>query len=98
MSSLVHDRYAIACKDNNGKTIEHVPRYGRSKGLSSISTVKVWKWRWMVKVKRRYSKDLQQGGGLEIPCKFFVSSEHKKMLHRFEEYDKDVLSKKWKQN
>ena len=48
----------------------------------------------MVKVKRRYSKDLQQGGGLEIPCKFFVSSEHKKMLHRFEEYDKDVLSKK----
>lgn len=48
--------------------------------------------------KRRYSKDLQQGGGeregVEIPCMFSVSSEHIKLLHRFEKYVIDVLSKK----
>ena len=50
--------------------------------------------------KRRYSKDVLQGG-LEIPCMFSVSSEHEKMLHRFdlkfytdEGYVKVVLSKK----
>ena len=50
-----------------------------------------------VNVKRRYSKELHQGG-LEIPCMFSVSPEHEKMLHRFERYVKDVLSKKPKQN
>ena len=43
--------------------------------------------------KRQYSKDLQQGS-LEIPYTFSVSPEHERMLHRFEEYVKDVLSKK----
>ena len=47
--------------------------------------------------KRWSSKDLQQGG-LEIPCMFSVLSEHEKMLHRFEEYVEDFLSKKWKHN
>ena len=46
-----------------------------------------------VNVKRQFSRDSQQRG-LEIPCTFSVSSEHEKMLHRFEEYFKDVLSKK----
>ena len=44
-----------------------------------------------------YSKDLQQGG-LEILCMFTVSSEHEKVLRRFEKYVKDALQKKWKQN
>ena len=26
-SSLVHDRYAIGCKDKNGKTVGHVAKY-----------------------------------------------------------------------
>lgn len=34
------------------------------------------------------------GGGVEIPCMFSVSSEHIKLLHRFEKYVIDVLSKK----
>ena len=25
--SLVHDRYAVACKDKNGKIVGHVPKY-----------------------------------------------------------------------
>lgn len=32
--------------------------------------------------------------GVEIPCMFSVSSEHIKLLHRFEKYVIDVLSKK----
>ena len=44
-----------------------------------------------------FLKDLQQRG-LEIPCMFSVSSGHEKMLRRFEEYVKDLLSKKLKQN
>ena len=43
--------------------------------------------------KQRYSKDLQQWG-LGIPCMFSVFSEHEKMLQRFEEQVKDLLSKK----
>ena len=47
--------------------------------------------------KRWYSRDLHQGW-LEMPCMFFVSWEHEKMLHSFEEYVEDFLLKKWKQN
>ena len=34
------------------------------------------------------------GGGLEIPFMLSISSEHEQLIHRFEKYAKDVLSKK----
>ena len=37
------------------------------------------------------------GAGLEIPFMLSISSEHEQLIHRFEKYAKDVLSKKWKQ-
>ena len=39
------------------------------------------------------NSDIQKGE-LEIPYMFSVSSEHEKMLRRFKEYGKDVISKK----
>ena len=38
-SSLLLDRYAIACKDKNGKTVIHVPKYVLRQMNSSLSTV-----------------------------------------------------------
>ena len=32
--------------------------------------------------------------GLEIPFMLSISSEHEQLIHRFEKYAKDVLSKK----
>ena len=46
-SSLVHDRYAIACKDKNGKTVGMLQNMCRSKCISSLSTKKEWKCRRM---------------------------------------------------
>ena len=34
------------------------------------------------------------GAGLEIPFMLSISSEHEQLIHRFEKYAKDVLSKK----
>ena len=63
-SSLVLDRYAIACKDKNGQTVGQVPQYV----LKQVHFFVKYGGRVEVKVndKRPYSKDLQQGG-LEIP-------------------------------
>ena len=35
-----------------------------------------------------------EGAGLEIPFMLSISSEHEQLIHRFEKYAKDVLSKK----
>ena len=35
-----------------------------------------------------------RGAGLEIPFMLSISSEHEQLIHRFEKYAKDVLSKK----
>ena len=34
------------------------------------------------------------GAGVEIPFMLSISSEHEQLIHRFEKYAKDVLSKK----
>ena len=34
------------------------------------------------------------GAGLESPFMLSISSEHEQLIHRFEKYAKDVLSKK----
>ena len=74
-------RYAIACKDKNGKTVGHVLKYV----LKQMHFFIKYSGRVEMKVndKRWYSKDLQQEG-LEIPCMISVSSEREKMLNRFE--------------
>ena len=63
-SSLIHDRYAIACKDKNGTTVGHVPKYVSKQIHFFIK----YDERVEMKVngKRRYSNDLQHGR-LEIP-------------------------------
>ena len=43
--------------------------------------------------KRQYSKDFIQGR-VEIAYMFSVSSDQEKILDRFEEHVKDILSKK----
>ena len=85
-SSIVYDRYAIAWEDKNGKTVGHVPRY-MSKQMHFFIIKYGGRVEMKVNDKWRYSKDLLRGG-LEVPCLFSVSSEHEKILHRFEEYVK----------
>ena len=88
-SSLVH-AYMTGiklCKDKDWKTVGHV-----AKNVSKEMYIFIKFGRRVemkVNGKRRYSKDLQQGG-LEIPSMFSVSSEHEKLLRRFEEYAKDI--------
>ena len=42
-SSLVHGRYAVACKDENGKAIGHAPKDVLNPMYFFINTVNVWK-------------------------------------------------------
>lgn len=88
-SSLVCNMCANACKDKNRKTVRHVAKY-----MSNQMHCE-WKWRVEVKVngKRQYSKDFIQGR-VEIAYMFSVSSDQEKILDRFEEHVKDILSKK----
>ena len=78
-------------KVKNGKDVSYVPKFV-SKHMHFFIKYdeRVEK---KLNGKRRYSTDLQQGE-IEIVCVFSVSSEHEKMLRRFEEYVKNILSKK----
>ena len=89
-SSLVHDRYAIACKDKIGKTVGHIPKYV-SKQMNFFI-----KYCGRVKMKVNDKWRLAVNGGLEILCMFSLSFEQEKMLivTYSEECFKDVLSKK----
>ena len=82
-SSLVHDRYAIVYKGKNGITVGHVPKYV-SKQMHFFNK---YCGREEMKVKIGKRRNLNM---------FSVSSEHEKMLLRFEEHVKDVLSKEMK--
>ena len=81
-SYLVHDRYAVACKNEIGKLLGMFPNMYRSKCISFIK----YSERVEMKVigKWGYSKDLQQGL-VEILCMFSVSSEHRKMLQYYKD-------------
>ena len=74
---MVHDKYAIALINSESVTVDHLPKF-MSK-LAHFFVKHAGKVRCEITGSKRYSSNLEQEGGLEIPAKIIFQNSNEKM-------------------